>query len=159
EKVYWALIAGAPRAASGVIDQPLIKGSSRGGERMVIAGGAEGDPARTRYQVLERFREWSWVAAYPDTGRTHQIRVHMAHIGHPLLGDPLYARPFHPPATWPETCRTVIETFRHQALHAQELTIIHPTRLESMTFRADPPEAFQNLLAALRQVEKKINWL
>ncbi len=92
EKVYWAVVRGAPPAAEGVIDLPLKKVSTKAtGWRMVVDSG--GQAAQTHYRVLGRGDGISWLELRPQTGRTHQIRVHCAAIGCPLLGDPQYGGP------------------------------------------------------------------
>lgn len=89
-KTYWAIVDGVPATDEGVIDAPLAKVSSREqGWRMVVDARA-GKPARTRWRLLAEGSGQSWVEFQPETGRTHQIRVHAAHIGHPLAGDPVY---------------------------------------------------------------------
>lgn len=89
EKVYWAVVRGAPSGEAGVIEAPLRKVSSaaRGWRMQVDAGG---DPARTRWRVLGRGQGMSWLELRPETGRTHQLRVHCASLGCAILGDPLY---------------------------------------------------------------------
>ncbi|MBF0262610.1 MAG: RluA family pseudouridine synthase [Magnetococcales bacterium] len=147
---YLAVARGTLPKPQGSIDAPIGR-HPRDRKKMAVEPRL-GRPAITHWQRLEILSGFTLVACRLETGRTHQIRVHLAHIGHPLLGDPLYARPFHPPSAWPEESRVVIENFRRQALHAQQLTITHPTTRESMTFSADPPEAFQTLLDALRNL-------
>ena len=89
-KLYWAAVAGVPKPARGRIDLPLGKEAGRGGEK-VRAGGSEGKAALTLYQCVARHgREAAWLVLYPMTGRTHQLRVHCAAIGHPILGDGKY---------------------------------------------------------------------
>ncbi len=91
DKTYWAAVEGAPTSDDGVIDAPLMKISSRAaGWRVVVD--PKGKSARTRWRVLDRQGGSSLVAFVPETGRTHQVRVHAAHLGHPLLGDPVYGR-------------------------------------------------------------------
>ncbi|MBF0262695.1 MAG: RluA family pseudouridine synthase [Magnetococcales bacterium] len=150
DKTYWALIAGEPRAATGVIDQRLIKGSARGGERMVIAGGREGDPARTRYQILERFGAWTWVAAYPDTGRTHQIRVHFQWLGHPLAGDGKYGDP-----ALNRSLRA--GGLKRMFLHARSIRFRHPGSGATVVVESRLDEALEGILAWCRRgiVEKE----
>ncbi|MGI9382884.1 MAG: RluA family pseudouridine synthase [Methyloligellaceae bacterium] len=92
-KVYWALVVGQPKPAQGEIDAPLVKKGAAGQERVRLAGaGAPGaKKAMTRYQTIETAgRELTWVALEPVTGRTHQLRAHMAAIGHPIVGDGKY---------------------------------------------------------------------
>jgi RluA family pseudouridine synthase len=89
EKIYWAVLRGVPRAESGVVDAPLRKVSDKArGWRMVVD--REGDPARTAWRVLGRGDGLAWVEFRPETGRTHQLRVHATVLGAPILGDTLY---------------------------------------------------------------------
>ena len=91
DKIYWAVVEGAPPADEGIVDAPLAKISSRDeGWRIVVD--RKGKPARTRYRVLGRQPQLSWIEFAPETGRTHQIRVHAAQLGCPILGDPVYGR-------------------------------------------------------------------
>ncbi len=96
---------------------------------------ADGKPAITHYRVLQQYRSAAWVECRLETGRTHQIRVHLAHIGHPLLGDPVYATRRHPPIC-----------FHRQALHARALALQHPASGQAMAWEAPPPEDFRQLL-------------
>src|SRR5688572_5399225 len=90
-KVYWALVVGVPAVEDGLIDLPIAKQPGTGGEKMHVDE-AEGQPSRTRYRVVERAgNRAAWVELQPYTGRTHQLRVHMAAIGHPIVGDGKYA--------------------------------------------------------------------
>ncbi|MBS0284639.1 MAG: RluA family pseudouridine synthase [Proteobacteria bacterium] len=90
KKVYWALVVGVPSIEDGTIDLPIAKQPGTGGEKMHVDD-AEGQPARSRYRVIERAgNHAAWVELQPFTGRTHQLRVHMAAIGHPILGDGKY---------------------------------------------------------------------
>ena len=88
QKVYWAVVVGAPPTASGVVDAPLLKRSRAGSWRMVVD--PAGQTARTGWRVLGQAGGRSWLELTPQTGRTHQIRVHCAHLGCPLLHDPIY---------------------------------------------------------------------
>jgi RluA family pseudouridine synthase len=87
-KTYWAVVRGAPAADAGVVDAPLLKRSGRAGWRMAVAPG--GQDAVTEWRVLGRGPGIAWLELHPRTGRTHQVRVHAAHLGCPLLGDPVY---------------------------------------------------------------------
>lgn len=91
EKVYWAVLGGAPADDVGTVDAPLLKTSSKAdGWRIVVD--PKGKPARTDWRVLDRRDGKALVEFRPATGRTHQIRVHAAHLGHPIVGDPVYGR-------------------------------------------------------------------
>lgn len=135
---YWAIVLGSP-AARGTIDAPIGR-DPRNPLRFRVSHGAGSKPARTHYARLQTARvdeiELAWVACRLETGRTHQIRVHMEHLGHPLIGDAVYRRRL--PARdesggW--------RGFRRQALHACRLGLLHPLTRESMTwFRAPPPD-------------------
>ena len=134
-RVYLAVVQGDP-PASGVIDAPVGR-DVRARVRMAVTH--RGKPARTSYRVLERFGHAALVECRLDTGRTHQIRVHFQHIRHPLVGDSVYRR----------GTRRGLE-FARQALHACELSLIHPEKNQPMTWSAPPPRDFQRLLATLR---------
>jgi 23S rRNA pseudouridine1911/1915/1917 synthase len=136
KRVYLALVQGDP-PASGMIDAPLGR-DVRARTRMAVT--QRGKEARTRYRVLERFGRAALVECRLETGRTHQIRVHFQHIRHPLVGDAVYRR----------GTRHGI-SFARQALHAAELTLVHPKSGETMTWRAAPPRDFQKLLQELRR--------
>ncbi|NCU12819.1 MAG: RluA family pseudouridine synthase, partial [Sphingomonadaceae bacterium] len=93
-KIYWALVIGVPEVADGMIDLPLAKQPGTGGEKMMVDKSGEGQPARSRYRVIDRAgNRAAWVELQPLTGRTHQLRVHMAAIGHPIVGDGKYGGP------------------------------------------------------------------
>jgi 23S rRNA pseudouridine1911/1915/1917 synthase len=131
---YLALVYGHP-VARGTVDAPLGR-HPRERQKMAVAPGAR--EAVTHFQVLEEFAGVSLVLLRLETGRTHQIRVHLAYIGHPVLGDPVYGRRR--------------ERFRlpGQALHACRLGFTHPRTGRYLEFAADPPRAFRETLAALR---------
>ena len=113
----------------------------------VTEGGRE---ALTRYRVVERFRAHTHCELELETGRTHQIRVHMAHIRAPLLGDPVYGgRPKLPPAASDEL-RAALQAFRRQALHASRLQLAHPATGEALTFESPLAADLAALLELLR---------
>ena len=116
-KVYWALVVGVPEVKDGMIDLPLAKQPGTGGEKIHVDE-EEGLPSRTRYRVIERAgNSASWVELQPLTGRTHQLRVHMAAIGHPILGDGKYGGP---------DAFLTGAISRKLHLHARRLRIDHP---------------------------------
>jgi 23S rRNA pseudouridine955/2504/2580 synthase len=139
-KRYLALVHGAFPAKLGEVDAPLEKNTLRGGERMVEVRG-DGKPSITRFRVLRRFAEATLVEAEPVTGRTHQIRVHAAHVGHPLLGDAKYGDARRDrllePAAPPRLC-----------LHAASLVLARPAQKE-LRIEAPLPEDLARLLSSL----------
>lgn len=150
DRAYFALCWGLPAPASGEFSEPIGR-DPRERKRMAVRAG--GKPALTRYRVLASF---SGAAALLEcrlgSGRTHQIRVHLAHAGHPLIGDPVYLRRI-PPASrnLPEPARHAALDFPRQALHAARLGFPHPTNGRPLAFEAPPPADFAALLAALGQ--------
>lgn len=136
EKRYLALVWGVPRRAAGLIEAPIGRHPV---QRKKMAVVPRGRPARTRYEVLERFAGVALVAAYPETGRTHQIRVHLAQLGHPVVGDRLYGRP-----------RSGAPPIGRQALHAQAIAIRHPATGEPLRIVAPLPADFAAALSRLR---------
>jgi 23S rRNA pseudouridine1911/1915/1917 synthase len=146
DKRYLAVVYGGPRSDEGVVDAPIARHPSERKRMAVVPGGR---PARTLYMVRERFPGCALVECRLVTGRTHQVRVHMAHIGHALVGDPVYAgrqwRAIEDPAL-AGLCRD----FPRQALHAWRLTITHPATGVLMTFEASVPHDIGGLLTALR---------
>lgn len=116
-------------------------------ERIKMAVVHTGKPAITHWRAIEHFVGHTLVECRLETGRTHQIRVHMAHIGHPLAADPVYGG--RPRTTTPELA-LALEDFNRQALHARKLSLIHPENGKAMTWKAPIPEDMMNLLYALR---------
>ncbi len=117
-KIYWALVAGVPDIEDGLIELSLAKQPGSGGEKMMVDESEQGLSARTRYRVLDRAgNRAAWVELQPLTGRTHQLRVHMAAIGHPIIGDGKYGGP--------ESFLTG-SISRKMHLHARRLIIDHP---------------------------------
>ncbi len=147
EREYLAVVDGVP-VAGGTVDAPVGR-HPVDRRRMAVTPG--GKPAVTHYRVLRRFRAHALLRVKLETGRTHQIRVHMAHIRLPLLGDPVYGgRPRLPPGAAPR-CIEVIQHFRRQALHAERLALTHPATGEQLQWRAEIPADLAELLAMLAE--------
>ena len=142
---YRAVVTGVP-TAGGSIDAPIGRHAVH---RTRMAVSRRGRPAVTHYRVLGRFAAHSLIAVRLETGRTHQIRVHMAHAGFPLLGDPAYGgRPRLPPGASPSLA-SALQTFRRQALHASGIRFCHPGSEQWLEFHAPLPSDMHELLAAL----------
>jgi 23S rRNA pseudouridine1911/1915/1917 synthase len=156
ERAYHAVVWGSPRLGDGVIEGQIGRNPFDRKRMAVLRGG--GKLARTRYRVIERFgpdaRPFaSLVECRLETGRTHQIRVHLTHLGHPLIGDPSYgrARQAPRPKTPAETVAfAVAADFSRQALHAYVLGFQHPTLHKTMRFESPWPSDFALLVEALR---------
>lgn len=145
---YLAIVRGHP-ATVGRVEAPIGRHPQHR-QKMAVTPG-KGRLAITHYQVVERLPLSTLLSCRLETGRTHQIRVHLAHLGHALLGDPVYGRPFQPPLGWPEAIRQVVIGFRRQALHAAALQFDHPLDGRRLTFRSPLPPDFVALLEALRE--------
>nr|WP_299911367.1 RluA family pseudouridine synthase [Sphingomonas bacterium] len=141
DRRYKAIVTGRPLPSEGTVDAPLARSPSN---RKKIAIVANGKRAVTHYKTLARLKEAALVECRLETGRTHQVRVHMASIGNPLLGDPVYGRtkPVH---------RSILETldFHRQALHAARLGFIHPVESTPMAFDSEMPSDMQELFDRL----------
>ncbi|MFB8831157.1 23S rRNA pseudouridine(1911/1915/1917) synthase RluD [Azotobacter sp. CWF10] len=146
-RIYEAIVVGVI-TAGGTIDAPIGRhGQQR--QRMAVVEG--GKPAVSHYRVLERFRAHTHTRIKLETGRTHQIRVHMTHVGYPLVGDPVYGGRFRiPPAASPTLVQALRE-FPRQALHARFLELDHPASGERLKWEAPLPDDFVWLLTLLRQ--------
>lgn len=128
-KEYIAICAGNLEKRSGIINAPIARKENSIIERCISESGAS---AITHYEVIKNYNNYSVVKCILQTGRTHQIRVHMAHIGHPLLGDTLYGLPS--------------PLINRQALHAYKITFIHPITKQKLEFTAKIPADFENLI-------------
>ena len=149
ERQYEAVVLGT-MVAGGTVDAPI--GRSMGDRlRQAVRDEEDGKHAVTHYRLRERFRAHSLVQCQLETGRTHQIRVHMAHIKHPLLGDPLYGGGLKLPRGATPELIAALRGFRRQALHAERLSFIHPVSGEALSFSAERPADQQALIEALRQ--------
>ena len=147
ERCYYAFVRG-PLIGGGVIEQPIGRHPH---ERTKMAVSAKGKPACTHFKVLEKFTSHTWLEARLETGRTHQIRVHFAHIKHPLVGDNVYASGMQKVANAPCRLNESLAAFPRQALHAFKLSFQHPLLHQVMKWQADMPKDMQELLRVLRQ--------
>ncbi|HWC62435.1 MAG TPA: RluA family pseudouridine synthase [Rhizomicrobium sp.] len=160
ERAYHAVVWGSPRVAQGLIEGQIGRSPFDRKRMTVLRGG--GKTARTRYKVMETFgpRERpfaSLVECRLETGRTHQIRVHLTHLGHPLIGDPQYGRARQAPrakTSAEEKAFTLVTDFQRQALHAFVLGFQHPSRHKTMRFESPWPADFALLVEALRGLNK-----
>ncbi len=143
---YLAIVYGA-MVAGGRVDAPLGRHPR---DRLKQAVREDGREAVTHYRVRERFRSMTLVECRLETGRTHQIRVHMAHVRHPLVGDPQYGGLLKLPKGAGAELVAALRGFRRQALHAEQLQFVHPRNGKPVAFEAPPPPDMQALLAALR---------
>jgi len=147
KREYRAVVTGV-MTAGGSVDQPIGRHPNQRTKMAVILSGK---PAVTHYRVLERFRYHTYVKVILETGRTHQIRVHMAHIRYPLVGDPVYAGRLRiPPGVTPQL-EAMLRRFKRQALHARKLGLEHPKTGEWMEWTTEPPQDMQELLRVLEQ--------
>jgi 23S rRNA pseudouridine1911/1915/1917 synthase len=146
QREYLALVQSV-LAAGGTVDAPIGRHQR---DRLRMAVVESGKPAISHYRVLERFAAHTLVQVRLETGRTHQIRVHMAHIHCPLLGDPLYGGRLRLPRGASAGLRESISAFRRQALHAVRLQLIHPLTREVVGWEAEIPPDFNQLLESLR---------
>ena len=138
-KTYWALVVGVPSIEDGIVDLPIAKQPGTGGEKMHVDE-AEGQPSRTRYRVIERAGNRAcWVELQPFTGRTHQLRVHMAAIGHPIVGDGKYGGP---------AAFLTGGISRKMHLHARRIRVDHPDG-GAIDLRAALPTHFAESLKGL----------
>ncbi len=144
---YLALVQAAVTAGGSVV-APIGRHPR---DRLRMAVVASGKPAVTHYRVLERFPTHTLLEVRLETGRTHQIRVHMAHIRCPLVGDPLYAGRQKPARGVSPRLREVLSGFRRQALHAARLELTHPASGERLSWQAEIPDDFMRLLDVLRE--------
>jgi 23S rRNA pseudouridine1911/1915/1917 synthase len=159
ERAYLALVWGAPERMTGTIDAPLGRSTGdRTRQAVVKESRSDARHAVTHFEVKERFgidkkgdALASLIECRLETGRTHQIRVHMAHIGHPLIGDTDYGAAFKTKANrLPDPLRAKVQAFARQALHARLLAFEHPATGEVMRFEAELPEDMAEIVAGFR---------
>ncbi|MFL6736159.1 MAG: RluA family pseudouridine synthase [Sphingomonas sp.] len=143
DRRYLAIVAGVPRTSGGIIDAPLAR-SATNRKKIAIVDGQRGKRAVTHWKQLEGLKESALIECRLETGRTHQVRVHMASIGHALLGDPVYGRPG-------KTHGRLLKElgFDRQALHAAELGFTHPVTRNRLSFSSPMPPDMQELKHSL----------
>ena len=147
---YEALVNGT-MVAGGLVDAPIGRHSTK---RTHMAVREMGKPAVTHYRVIEKFRAHTHVRLKLETGRTHQIRVHMAYIKHPLVGDPAYGGRLRLPKGSSDEFANTLRAFNRQALHAAQLSLYHPTTDEWMTWQAPLPQDMVALIDSVREDTK-----
>lgn len=135
KKIYYAMVKGVVQHNEGICQEPVGRAFLNRKKIMIKPSG--GKDAETYFTVKKRYDKGTWVEVHPKTGRTHQIRVHMAHLGHPILGDELYGIP----------CAGI----QRQALHAYSLTVSHPTTGKTLSFQAPLPPDMISLIKWLEQ--------
>ncbi|MBU3021915.1 23S rRNA pseudouridine(1911/1915/1917) synthase RluD [Aestuariibacter sp. A3R04] len=144
---YEALAYGT-MVAGGIVDAPIGRHPTK---RTLMAVREFGKPAVTHYRVMEKFRAHTHLRLKLETGRTHQIRVHMAHVKHPLVGDPVYGGRPRLPKGASDACVNALRSFQRQALHAAQLSLFHPETEEWMTWQAPLPADMVSLITAVRE--------
>ena len=147
EREYLALCTGA-MTGGGTIDEPIGRHRT---QRIKMAVRSDGRAAVTHYRIERRFRAHTLARVRLETGRTHQIRVHLAHVGYPIVGDPVYGGRRRIPAGATPQLLAALEGFRRQALHAARLEFVHPKSGKSVSYEAPLPDDFGKLLATLER--------
>ena len=142
--VYGHMISG------GTIDEPIGRDPKDRVRQTVLRGGKD---AVTHYRALDRYGNHTHVKAILETGRTHQIRVHLSHIGYPLVGDPMYGGRVRFPKKASEELKSTLKSFHRQALHSKKLTLTHPRTGQSLTWKIDLPEDMKQLLDTLKKFD------
>ncbi len=145
KREYIAIVRGVVTAGRSIETEMGRHPQNR--KKMAVVN--DGKSAITHFQVTRKFKHHSLISVQLETGRTHQIRVHMAHLQYPLLGDSVYGGRAHLPAGVDESLTTIIQEFRRQALHAQRLSFEHPGSHEMVSYEAPAPLDFAELLEAL----------
>ncbi len=153
EKSYLAIVYGRFSQEEGLIDAPIGRHLSE--RKRMSTRTRKGREAVTRWRVMERLDGFTLLEVIPHTGRTHQIRVHLSSMGHPLLGDPLYGRKGRPGAQEDPLFREWVRKMNRQALHSHRLGFIHPRTGERVDFISPIPEDMRNILSFLRNQKSK----
>ena len=146
---YSALVYGH-MIAGGTIDEPIGRDPKDRVKQAVLTSGKD---AVTHYRAIDRFKSHTHVKAILETGRTHQIRVHLSHIGHSLIGDPVYGGRVRFPKKASDELKQALLNFKRQALHSKKLTLTHPISGELMSWKAPLPDDMQELLEVLKKFD------
>ena len=146
---YSAIVYGH-MVAGGTIDEAIGRDTK---DRVKQAVSSHGKEAVTHYRVIDRYQNHTHVKAILETGRTHQIRVHLSHIGYPLIGDPMYGGKVRFPKKADEVLKEALVSFKRQALHARKLTLTHPISGKLMSWKAPLPEDMSALLDVLNDYD------
>ena len=151
KRTYLALVCGHMKDNEGVIELPI--GRSIQDRKKMVVTNVKSREARTSYKLIDRFRSYDLLEVQLHTGRTHQIRVHFSHLGHPVFGDPEYGgrHKWHGGIFAPERelAKHLLDIIPRQALHAQQLEFMHPATQKAIPLRADPPEDIKRVLGTL----------
>ena len=142
--VYGHMISG------GTINEPLGRDPNDRVKQAILRNGRD---AKTHYRVIDRFKSHTHVKAILETGRTHQIRVHLSHIGHSLVGDSIYGGNVRYPKKASEVLKNELFNFRRQALHSKKLSLKHPKSGESLSWKIPLPEDMMKLLNILTEFD------
>lgn len=146
---YEAIVNGI-MTSGGTVNAPIGR-HPKDRKRMAVVTPSKGKPAITHYRVIKRFRAHTHIKVILETGRTHQIRVHMAYIHYPIVGDQVYGGKQKLPKGTTEELKQYLHNFKRQALHAKRLGLIHPTTGKQIDWLAPPPEDMQQLLKLLKK--------
>ena len=149
EREYSAIVYGH-MISGGSINEPIGRDPKDRVKQAILTNGKE---SKTHYRAIDRFMSHTHVKAILETGRTHQIRVHLSHIGHPLIGDPMYGGRVRFPKKASLELKDELLNFQRQALHSKKLTLTHPTTGQSMSWKVDLPADMQQLLSTLNKYD------
>ncbi len=149
EREYSAIVYGH-MISGGTVNEPIARDSRDRIKQAISNGGKE---AITHYRVIDRYKSHTHVKAILETGRTHQIRVHLSHIGHPLVGDPVYGGRVRYPKKAAQDLKNALIQLERQALHSKKLTLTHPSSGETMTWRIGLPDDMKSLLNILMEFD------
>jgi 23S rRNA pseudouridine1911/1915/1917 synthase len=149
DREYSAIVYGH-MIAGGTVDEPIGRDPK---DRVKQAVSTSGKDATTHYRAIDRFKSHTHVKAILETGRTHQIRVHLSYVGHPLIGDPMYGGRVRFPKKASEELKEALLDSKRQALHSKKLTLTHPISGESMSWKAPLPDDMTALLEVLKKFD------